>query len=53
MADTGQPATPSAIRAELKKYGAWTDDELADDEMNRRRIIWVAACNIKEETKNA
>lgn len=37
------------IRAELKEYGAWSADELADDEANRRRILWIAACNAMEE----
>lgn len=42
-------STPDAIRDELKEYGAWDSDELADDEANWRRIIWIAACNIAEE----
>ena len=33
----------------LREYGAWDDDELADDEMNRIRIAWIAAGNIREE----
>ena len=37
------------LRAELKEYGAWDEDELKDDEQNRRRIVWLAAGNIKEE----
>lgn len=40
------------IRAELKEYGSWDAEELSDDEANKRRIIWIAACNIKEETKS-
>lgn len=42
-------ATPDAIRAELKECGAWDAEELADDEANRRRILWVAAWNVAEE----
>lgn len=42
-------ATPDAIRAELKEYGAWDAEELADDEANRRRIVWIAAGKIQEE----
>lgn len=53
LCDFEPSATPEAIRAELAEYGAWDDAELADDEMNRRRIVWIAAGNIKEETKNA
>jgi len=37
------------IRAELNEYGAWDDTELADDEQNKHRIVWLACCNIKEE----
>jgi hypothetical protein len=38
-----------AIRQELNEYGCWDAEELADDEMNRCRIVWIAACNIREE----
>ncbi len=41
--------TPEQIRKELDEYGAWDDEELADDEQNRRRIVWQAAHNIAEE----
>lgn len=37
------------IRAELKEYGAWDAAQLADDSQNRARIVWCAACNIREE----
>lgn len=37
------------IRAELKEYGAWDETELADDEANRLRIVWIAAGNISED----
>lgn len=40
--------TPKAIRKELSEYGAWGDDELADDAQNWGRLIWIAACNIAE-----
>ena len=39
---------PDVIRDELREYGAWDDEELADDEQNRRRIVWIAAGNIVE-----
>ena len=45
---TNRP-TPNKIRAELKECGAWDADELADDEANWRRIVWIAAGNIAEE----
>ena len=41
--------TPETIKAELSKYGAWDDIELADDQQNRARLVWIAACNIREE----
>lgn len=40
---------PEAIRQELQEYGAWDADELANDDDNRRRIVWIAACDIREE----
>jgi hypothetical protein len=40
---------PDDIRAELREYGAWEAAELADDDANRLRIVWIAAGNIREE----
>jgi hypothetical protein len=40
---------PDAIRTELGEYGAWNATELADDEMNRVRILWLACGNLDEE----
>lgn len=39
---------PAELRAELREYGAWNASELADDEQNKRRIIWIAGGNIRE-----
>lgn len=39
---------PDDIRYELAEYGAWDDYELADDEANRMRIVWIAAGDIVE-----
>lgn len=44
-------ATPDDIRAELKEYGAWDGEELADDKANKECIVWIAAGNIKEEMR--
>lgn len=41
--------TPDAIRAELREYGAWDANELADDNANWQRLVWIAACNVAEE----
>ena len=49
ITDLEEIATPDAIRAELREYGAWDDEELADDEQNIRRILWIAAGNIRDE----
>lgn len=41
--------TPDMIRAELADYGAWDAEELANDDANFARLIWIAACNVAEE----
>ncbi len=41
--------TPEAIREELSEYGAWDEEELADDDANMDRLIWSAANNIRED----
>jgi len=38
----------AALRAELDEWGAWNDAELADHQANIRRILWIAAGNIRE-----
>ena len=43
--------TPEKLAAELKEYGAWDAEELADDAANWCRIIWLAAGNIQDEEK--
>ena len=40
---------PDAIREELEECGAWDDEDLADDEENALRILWIAAGNITDE----
>ena len=44
-------ASADDIREELRGYGAWNDNELSDDRQNRRRILWLAAGNIQEESE--
>lgn len=34
---------------ELREYGAWTLEELADRDANDLRIVWIAGGNIAEE----
>jgi hypothetical protein len=38
--------TPDSIRRELAEYGAWDDEELADDEQNWHRLLWIAAWDV-------
>lgn len=40
--------TPESIRSELEEYGAWDAEELADDDANWQRLVWLAAGNIAE-----
>ena len=41
-------ASAEDIRNELREYGAWEAQDLEDDKVNRQRIIWIAAGNIKD-----
>jgi hypothetical protein len=43
---------PNEVRDELRGYGAWDEEELADDEENLRRIVWIAGCNLREEAES-
>lgn len=40
--------TDDKIRAELDEYGAWDAEELADDDANWLRLVWIAAGNVAE-----
>lgn len=40
-----------ALRNELREFGAWSKEELEDREANEQRILWVAACQIRDELK--
>lgn len=37
------------IQKELREYGAWNEGQLLDFRSNEKRILWIAACNIREE----
>jgi hypothetical protein len=43
---------PDDIRNALRECGAWDDEELADDEQNRHRYLWVAACDLGEQSED-
>ena len=38
-----------ALISELSEYGAWDEIELQDRVENERRIVWITACDIKDE----
>ena len=39
---------PELLRKELKEYGAWDDEDLADHDANLSRILWIACGDIVE-----
>lgn len=39
---------PDDVRAELREYGAWDDEELSDHRYNLARILWIACCDVSE-----
>jgi len=39
---------PEVLASELKEYGAWDSDELADNEQNKVRLLWIASGDILE-----
>ena len=42
---------PALLRAELREYGAWSDEDLEDHEHNLARILWLGASHIVEEQR--
>ena len=40
---------PDDIRRDLEEMGAWDEEELADDEENLLRFVWIAAGQIVDE----
>lgn len=47
--DRPADCTPESLAKELREYGAWDDEELADDAANWERIVWITAGNLQEE----
>lgn len=43
---------PELLRKELKEYGAWDDEDLADHDANLSRILWIACGYIVESKYN-
>lgn len=50
--DTDKFPCSDAIQAELQEYGAWDEDELQDKDQNLRRLIWIAAGNIRDAERD-
>ncbi len=44
---------PEAIRKHLAGYGAWDGADLADDDENRARFLWLACCDRAEEERGS
>jgi hypothetical protein len=44
---------PEKVKEELRGYGAWDREELEDHETNLGRIVWIAACGIREDLNSA
>lgn len=42
-------SNPETLAGELKEYGAWDDEELADHDQNLQRLVWLASGDIVEE----
>lgn len=40
---------PELVAECLREYGAWDDEELADNEQNLSRLLWIACNDIAEE----
>lgn len=39
---------PRQVRSHLKGYGAWDEEELADDDQNLTRVLWLACGDFRE-----
>jgi hypothetical protein len=42
---------PETLRDELKEYGAWDENELADHAQNLQRLLWLAAGDIVDNAR--
>ncbi len=41
----------ATVAAELKEYGAWDDEQLADHDENLQRLLWLACGNVAEDNQ--
>lgn len=42
---------PADLRRELREYGAWDAEELADHAQNLHRLLWCACSDIREDPR--
>jgi hypothetical protein len=49
IADQLSKIDPQKLQDELRGYGAWNADELADHDQNLQRILWIACGDIVEQ----
>lgn len=42
---------PKLLASELREHGAWDEDELANHAENIQRLLWIAASDIVEESR--
>lgn len=40
-----------SMRLQCQETGAWDAQELQDEEQNEMRVVWMAACDIREENQ--
>ena len=43
---------PALLRDELREYGAWDTEELADHDQNLTRLLWLACGDVVEGLAN-
>lgn len=49
LADQTDKWSPGTLAAELRGYGAWDDDELADHGANVQRMVWIACNDVADD----
>ena len=42
---------PARVAAELREYGAWDAEQLANHDDNLDRLLWIACCDLREESR--
>jgi hypothetical protein len=43
-------ASTEALRTMLRETGAWEESELTNDATNWERVVWIAACDVGDES---